>query len=131
MRGRGLLILLATSVVFLGALSSLRSSTEKRNDKQPAPATEPAAAKLPAAAAGEISAVMPADSRVKIKAGQRLKLQVRSATPDIALIEGLGLSFPVEPGLPSEITLVAPNSGRFDVALEIAGRKVGTIIVSD
>jgi hypothetical protein len=131
MRGRGLLILLATSVVLLSGLSSLRSSTEKRNSKQPAPATEPAAAKPPATAPGEISAVMPADSSVKVKAGQRLKLQVRSATPDIAQIEGLGLSFPVEPDLPSDIVLVAPNSGSFDVALEIAGRKVGTIVVSD
>lgn len=131
MRGRGLLILLATSVVLLSGLSSLRNSNEKRTAKQPAPATEPAAAKPPAASQGEIAAVMPADSRVKVGPGQRLKLQVRSATPDIALIEGLGLSFPVEPDLPSDIVLVAPESGSFDVVLEIAGQKVGTIVVTD
>jgi hypothetical protein len=131
MRSRGILILLATSVVLLSGLSSLRNSSEKRNAKEPAPATETASARVPAATLDEVSAVMPADSKVKLKVGQRLKLEVRSATPDIAQIEGLGLSFPVEPDLPSGIVLVAPATGSFDVALEIAGRKVGTIIVSD
>ena len=129
MRSRGILILLATSVVLLSGLSSLRNSSEKRNAKEPAPATETASARVPAATLDEVSAVMPADSKVKLKVGQRLKLEVRSATPDIAQIEGL--SFPVEPDLPSGIVLVAPATGSFDVALEIAGRKVGTIIVSD
>ncbi|MDP4603544.1 MAG: hypothetical protein NWQ82_01150 [Solirubrobacteraceae bacterium] len=131
MRSRGILILLATSVVLLSGLSSLRSSTEKRNAKESAPATETASAKVPAATLDEASAVMPTDSKVKIKVGQRLKLEVRATTPDVAQIEGLGLSFPVEPDLPSGIMLVAPTTGSFDVALEISGRKVGTIIVSD
>lgn len=131
MRSRRILILLATSVVLLSGLSSLRNSSEKRNAKEPAPATETASLKVPAATLDEVTAVMPADSKVKLKVGQRLKLQVRSTTRDIARIDGLGLSFPVEPNLPSGIVLVAPASGSFDVTLEIAGRKVGTIIVSD
>lgn len=129
MRGRGLLILLATLVVLLSGLSSLRSSSEKRNAK--APTAEPARAKLLATSLDEVSAVMPTDSKVKVKVGQRLRLQVRAASPDIAQVEGLGLSFPVEPDFQSEIVLVAPSSGDFDVTLEIAARKIGTIIVSD
>ena len=73
---------------------------------------------------------MPADSVVKVKAGQRLKLEVRAATPDIALIDGLGLSFPVGPDVPGGIVLVAPSSGSFEVTLQIAEQKVGEIIVS-
>jgi len=129
MRGRGLLILLATLAVLLSGLSSLRRSSEKQ-----VAAPKPAATKTTAPAASpppaELSAVMPAESKVKLKTGQTLKLQVRSDSPDTALISGLGLKVPVGPDLPGEIVIVAPSSGSYPVTLQISARTVGDIVVS-
>lgn len=131
MRGRGLLILLATLVVLLSGLSSLRRGSEKQS-AAPQPAatkTTPAAAASPPPA--ELSAVMPAEGKVKLKTGQTLKLQVRSDSPDTALISGLGLKVPVGPDLPGEIVIVAPSSGSYPVTLQISARTVGDIVVSN
>jgi hypothetical protein len=113
MRGRGLLIFLATLVVLLSALSSLRTSS----------ATKPAPS--------GVSAVMPADPKVKLAPGEELTLQIRSASPDVAAISELGLEVPVGPDVPGEILLIAPSSGSFDVTLQVAKRKVGEIVVRD
>ena len=130
MRGRGLLILLATLVVVLSGLSSLRRSPEKQAAAPQPAATTNSAAVAPSPPPGELSATMPNESRVKLKAGQTLKLQVRSDSPDTALISGLGLTFPVGPDLPGEIVIVAPTSGTYPVTLQISARTVGEIIVS-
>lgn len=130
MRGRGLLILLATLVVLLSGLSSLRRSSEKGATK-PAATTTTAATSAQAPPARELQAVMPADATVKLAPGQRLALRVRSDTPDIASISGLGLKVAVGPDVPGELVLVAPAKGSFAVTLQIANRTVGKIVVSD
>jgi hypothetical protein len=131
MRGRGLLIFLATLVVLLSALSSLRTSSEKKATKQNAPATTTSVSPATKPAPSGISAVMPADPKVKLAPGQQLTLQVRSASPDVAAISELGLEVPVGPDVPGEIVLIAPSSGSFDVTLQVAQRKVGEIVVKD
>jgi len=130
MRGRGLLILLATLVVVLSGLSSLRRGSEKQATAPQPAATTNSAAVAPSLPPGEMSATMPNESRVKLKTGQTLKLQVRSDSPDTALISGLGLKLPVGPDLPGEIVIVAPSSGTYPVTLQISARTVGEIIVS-
>jgi len=131
MRGRGLLIFLATLVVLLSALSSLRTSPDKKATEQTKPVTtavdSPAAKPAPTG----VSAVMPADPKVKLAPGQQLTLQIRSASPDVAAISELGLKVPVGPDVPGEIVLIAPSRGKFDVTLEVAKRSVGEIVVSD
>ena len=131
MRGRGLLIFLATLVVLLSALSSLRTSSEKKETKQTAPATTTSAAAATKPAPSAVSAVMPADPKVKLAPGQQLTLQIRSASPDVAAISELGLKVAVGPDVPGEIVLIAPSSGSFDVTLQVAQRNVGEIVVKD
>lgn len=131
MRGRGLLIFLATLVVLLSALSSLRTSSEKKATKQTAPATTSSASPATKPVPSGVSAVMPADPKVKLAPGQELTLQIRSASPDVAAISELGLKVAVGPDVPGEILLIAPSGGSFDVTLQVAKRKVGEIVVSD
>jgi hypothetical protein len=131
MRGRGLLILLATSLLLLSGLSSLRTSSEKKSTKQTTPATTTSASPAIKPAPNGVSAVMPADPKVKLAPGQQLTLQIRSDSPDIAAISELGLKVPVGPDVPGEIVLIAPSSGSFDVTLQVAKRSVGEIVVSD
>ncbi len=131
MRGRGLLILLATSVLLLSGLSSLRTSSEKKSTKQTTPTTTTSVSPATKPAPSGVSAVMPADPKVKLAPGQQLTLQIRSDSPDIAAISELGLKVPVGPDVPGEIVLIAPSSGSFDVTLQVAKRSVGKIVVSD
>lgn len=131
MRGRGLLIFLATLVVLLSALSSLRTSTEKNSAKQTPLPTTTSAAPVAKPVPSAVTAVMPADPKVKIAPGQELTLRIRSDSPDVALISGLGLKVPVGPDVSGEIVLVAPGSGTFEVILQVAARSVGEIVVSD
>ena len=124
MRGRGLLILLATLVVLMSGLSSLRHSPTATPAPKPATPTGTPTPPLP-----PITATMPADGLVRLKPGQTLHLQIKSDSPDIALISELGLKLPVGPDVPGDVVLVAPASGSFAVTLEIARRSVGEIVV--
>jgi len=130
MRGRGLLIILATLVVLLSGLSSLRRSSERQGAAPKPATTTTAATPAPLKTPAELTAVMPSESKVKMKTGQTLKLEVRSDSPDTALISGLGLKVPVGPDLPGEIVIVAPSSGSYPVTLQISSRTVGDIVVS-
>ncbi len=131
MRGRGLLILLATLVVLMSGLSSLRQSSDKKTAQKPAAVTtDTTSTQSVAPEPPPTSAVMPADSTVKLAPGQSLTLRIRSSSPDTALISGLGLKVPVGPDVDGELTLVAPTSGNFDVTLQNAKTTVGRIVVS-
>jgi len=128
MRGRGLLISLAITVVLLRTFSSFKQSSEKRDEKQ-SPATQAPEAPASKAAPSGVSATMPADSKVQLKPGQRLKLTIRSESADVATISELGLKIPVGPDVPGELVLIAPSNGSYAVTLQIAQRTVGTIAV--
>ena len=130
MRGRGLLILLATMVVLLSGLSSLRRPSEKQTTKS-SPATPPPATVAPKPQPGPVTAKLPADGKTVVKPGQTLNLQISSASPDIALISGLGLKVSVGPDVAGDLVLVAPSAGSYPVTLQISKRTVGEIVVSD
>ena len=98
---------------------------------QATPVTTTSAPPSTSPAPKAVTAVMPADPKVKLAPGQQLALQIRSDSPDVAVIEELGLKVPVGPDLPGEIVLIAPSGGRFIVMLQVAKRSVGEIVVSN
>jgi cytoskeletal protein RodZ len=65
--------------------------------------------------------VSPATHRVKIKKGERVRLEVTSDVADEVHVHGFDKSKDVKPGKPADIRFVADQSGLFEVELENKG----------
>ncbi len=125
MRIRGIIILLAVSLLLLSGLSASRRNAQTTS---PAPAAAAAAAATPPTPEPK-SADLPADGKVKAKPGQTINLRIHSDAPDVAQILELGLSAAVGPGIAGEMTVVAPTKGNYPVTLQIAQRELGVVVV--
>lgn len=123
MRVRGIIILLAVSLLLLSGLSASRREAQTTS---PAPA---AAAAATAPTPDPKSADLPADGKVKAKPGQIINLRIHSDAPDVAQILELGLSAAVGPGIAGEMTVIAPTKGNYPVTLQIAQRELGVVVV--
>lgn len=123
MRIRGIIILLAVSLLLLSGLSASRRNAQTTSPPPAAAATATAPTPEPK------SADLPADGKVKAKPGQTINLRIHSDAPDVAQILELGLSAAVGPGIAGEMTVVAPTKGNYPVTLQIAQRELGVVVV--
>jgi hypothetical protein len=127
MLARRLLVLIA---VLMG-LTALAASVAPR---QPLPSERgspapPASAGSPAAAPLErtLDADAGRPTRVVVRTGQTLVLEVTSAAIDSVSIEGLAEIEPVEADSPARFELLAETPGTHPVELLQAERRIGTI----
>jgi len=120
-RVRGIIILLAVSLLLLSGLSASRRGRQTTSAPPAAAATTPTPESK--------SADLPADGKVKAKPGQTINLRIHSDAPDVAQILDLGLSTAVGPGIAGEMTVIAPTTGNYPVTLQIAQREIGVVVV--
>ena len=123
MRIRGIIILLAVSLLLLSGLSASRRGAQTTS------APPAAADTTPTPTPDSKSADLPADGKVKAKPGQTINLRIHSDAPDVAQILDLGLSTAVGPGIAGEMTVIAPAAGNYPVTLQIAHREIGVVVV--
>ena len=121
MRIRGIIILLAVSLLLLSGLSASRKGAQTTSAPPAAAATTPTPESK--------SADLPADGKVKAKPGQTINLRIHSDAPDVAQILDLGLSTAVGPGIAGEMTVIPPTTGNYTVTLQIAQREIGVVVV--
>ena len=121
MRIRGIIILLAVSLLLLSGVSASRRGAQTTSAPPAAAATTPTP--------DSKSADLPADGKVKAKPGQTINLRIHSDAPDVAQILDLGLSAAVGPGIAGEMTVIAPTAGNYPVTLQIAQREIGVVVV--
>jgi hypothetical protein len=147
MVGRRLLLLVA---VLMG-LTALAASIAPRDNSSDGPTTAPGRpplqatetpapsleAQAPAAPEGDtleetVSAAPGASpTRVRARVGQTLVLDVQGPVLDAVVIEGLDLVRGIAPEAPAHFEIFLDRAGRFPIALEDAGRRVGEIVVQE
>jgi hypothetical protein len=88
--------------------------------------TEPAPARP---LADTVDGALPQDRRVRARVGDIVQLEVDHDERDVVEIPALGISEPVEPGLPAQLVFDADREGRFGVRLRVAGTRLGTVEV--
>jgi hypothetical protein len=98
------------------------------------PATEPVVRPLapePAPAARQVQAALSArdGGQIRARVGDAVTLTVRAPGADVAELEALGISAPVDGDAPAVLAFVAAQPGRFPVTLKWAGRRVGVLDV--
>lgn len=138
--GRRLILLLVLLLVTLSVVSASRDVSRrppaapgKRTDAAGRPATtdgrldraQPAPGGTPA------RATLPSRTPVRARPGDRVILKVRSAGPDVVLIERLGLRAPVGPGTDGVLDFVVAERGSFPVSLALEAKPIGDVVVSD
>jgi heme/copper-type cytochrome/quinol oxidase subunit 2 len=111
-------ILVAMLIVIAG--SSSRQTTP----------TLPLPAPAPATASNVVQGQLPADKTIRVRAGEVVRIQVKSVSPDLAQIFSLGVSTPVGPGLNAPLEFVANQPGTFEVTLRYSGERVGRVVVA-
>jgi hypothetical protein len=113
-----LLLLIAT--VASAVAPSERDTAVRSVETEPVPA-------LPAA--DTVDGALPQDRRVRARVGDIVQLEVTHDERDVVEIPTLGISEPVEPGIPALLVFDADREGRFGVRLRIAGKRLGTVEV--
>jgi hypothetical protein len=124
MAGRRLLLF----VVLLLLVASFASAIAPREDEG-APRTVAPAVSTPLTAARVVEGALPGDRRVRARVGDIVQIEVRHTAEDEVQIVALGLSEPVERGIPAQLVFDADRDGRFAVTLRDAGKRVGTVEV--
>jgi hypothetical protein len=113
-----LLLLIAT--VASAVAPSERDTAVRSVETKPVPA-------LPVA--DTVDGALPQDRRVRARVGDIVQLEVTHDERDVVEIPTLGISEPVEPGIPALLVFDADREGRFGVRLRIAGKRLGTVEV--
>ncbi|MCW3021759.1 MAG: hypothetical protein JWR30_1081 [Conexibacter sp.] len=80
--------------------------------------------------AAVVRGTLPADGTVSAEVGDAVTVSVRSAMPDEAWVDALGLRAPTSSDVPGRLEFVAEIPGRYPVMLEGSGRRAGTIVVA-
>ena len=125
---RAILALVAV-LLLLGVLGSAVAPRDVTG-----PATEPLVRPLtpePAPSARQVQAALSArdGGQIRARVGDAVTLTVRSPGADVAELEALGISAPVDGDAPAVLAFVAAQPGRFPVTLKWAGRRVGVLDV--
>jgi hypothetical protein len=121
------LLLLAAVLMLLTALAAGLAPPEERT-------TPPAASSLPAGTT--VSKRIPADpaanTRVEVRRGDLLELEVAGDTLDSVLIERLDRIEAMEPTTPARFNLVIDaRAGSYPIRLVEADRRIGSLVVSE
>ena len=121
-------IVLALCAFFLVAV--IAGSVADR-DAQRTRATAPPVTVTTGPPAPVVRGTLPADGTVSAEVGDAVTVAVRTATPDEAWVDALGLRTPTSSDVPGRLEFVAQIPGRYPVVLAGTGRRVGTIVVED
>ena len=124
------LLLLAAALMLLSALAAGLAPRQPVN-QAPAPQAGPPA--RPAAVVEEeIPAAPGSDSRVVVRRGELLELQVSGDMLDSVLIEGLDRMEAIEPLTPARFNILAEASaGVYPIRLVDADRRIGAIEITN
>lgn len=116
------LLILLFGLVLAGEISGARD---------PARTTATIPATYPRTAPPVLHATLPADRTVRVPANGVVDLRVTSLVPDVVDVDGLGLSGPVGPDISAPaLQISGAPAGTYPVRLELAGTRIGTIIVA-
>jgi hypothetical protein len=121
-------LLLLAAVLML--LTALAAGLTPRDDDQ----TPPAAGTLPAGATvvKQIPADPAANSRVEVRRGDLLELEVAGDVLDSVLLERLDRIDAIEPTTPARFNIVVDAlAGTYPIRLVEADRRIGSIVVRD
>jgi hypothetical protein len=124
MPGRRLLLY----AVLLLLVATVASAVAPRGRDAGVPSVEPSPAP-PRPAADTVDGALPQDRRVRARVGDIVQVEVDHDERDVVEIPTLGISEPVEPGLPALLVFDADREGRFGVRLRMAGTRLGTVEV--
>jgi hypothetical protein len=120
-------IVLALCALFLVAvIAGSIADREARKTRATAPPTTVATAPPAAVVRG----TLPDDGTVNAEVGDAVTVSVKTAMPDEAWVDALGLRAPTSSDLPGRLELVAQIPGRYPVVLAGSGRRVGTIVIA-
>jgi hypothetical protein len=117
-------------VVLLIVVAAIASATVPREERPPVRRPEPQAAPV-APPADVVAARLPSTRDVRARVGDVVRLQVSHDAEDVVQVLTLGVSEPVDPGLPAELVFDADRAGRFAVTLRDAGKRIGTVEVQE
>jgi hypothetical protein len=124
---RRLLVLAAVLLALMtlaAALAPQRTSAPLEQGESPVPAGQ--------TTTRTISAAEGADTRVPVRRGDVLTLEVEGDLLDAVLLERLNRMDPIEPTTPARFTLlVEAPAGIYPIRLLDADRRIGTIEISD
>jgi hypothetical protein len=103
----------------------------------PREATDPEGARVrtlvlppPAPPPGRIAAVLPRRAPVRARTGDIVTLAVRGfPRADVLEVAGLRHQAHIGPGVENRLTFVADRAGRFPLAAEDAGTRLGVLVV--
>jgi hypothetical protein len=118
-------LLLWTAILVAMLIVIAGSSSRQATAPLPLP---PVAA--PANASNVVQGQLPADKTIRARAGEIVRIHVKSVSPDLAEIFSLGVSTPVGPGINAPLEFVANQAGTFEVTLRYAGERVGRVVVA-
>jgi hypothetical protein len=117
-------------VVLLVVIGAIASATVPREQDAPERPTTPEPA--PATPQADIvEAKLPGKSDVRARVGDIVQLEVSHDAQDEVQIPTLGVSEPVDPGLPAQLVFDADRPGRFAVTLRDAEKRIGTVDVQE
>jgi hypothetical protein len=120
------MLLFASLLLVMGAIASAFTPRKDR-------ATAPPRASAPAPAANtqprRIEATLPADTPVRARVGDIVRLSVRAPGPEQVDIPDLGVSEPADTGVPAVFEIVTDQQGRYPVMLSLADKSVGVVEV--
>jgi hypothetical protein len=119
-------IVLALSALFLVAV--IAGSVADR-EAQKTRATAPTATVATGPPAAVVRGTLPDDGTVSAEVGDAVTVAVRTATPDEAWVDALGLRAPTSSDVPGRLEFVAAIPGRYPVVLAGSGRRAGTIVI--
>jgi Na+-transporting methylmalonyl-CoA/oxaloacetate decarboxylase gamma subunit len=117
-------------VVLLVVIGAVASATVPREQDAPERQTTPEPAPV-SPAAEVVEAKLPGKSDVRARVGDIVQLQVSHDAQDEVQIPTLGVSEPVDPGLPAQLVFDADRPGRFAVTLRDAEKRIGTVDVQE
>lgn len=121
------MLLFASLLLVLGAVASAIAPRQRAVRDRPAPR-----AAVPTGTTGPppvVTGTLPGKT-VRARIGDLVKLRATAIEPDLAQIDALGLTEPVEADLPADFEFAADQVGRFPVTLSVSGRRLGYVEVS-
>jgi hypothetical protein len=117
-------------VVLLVVIGAVASATVPREQDTPERPTTPEPAPV-TPQADIVEAKLPGKSDVRARVGDIVQLEVSHDAQDEVQIPTLGVSEPVDPGLPAQLVFDADRPGRFAVTLRDAEKRIGTVEVQE
>ena len=128
----GLLIVSGLLLVF--ALSSVFTSRESHTGDGAAAIAAAANNPDPPQRPGTVKTVeasIPPDTTIRAQVGQPIDITATSGTQDVVAIPSLGYEEAVGPGVPAQLSVIAPEAGSYPVVLSYVDKKIATLKVSD